>query len=61
MNPTKIDRIDSKANITEHRTTDGVTTLCGLRLLVTQPPCGNKPCRRCARIASATASQAVVG
>jgi hypothetical protein len=52
----RIDRIDDKGNIREHRVRadDASLTLCGLVIFYSQPPCGNGPCRRCASIARKT-------
>lgn len=44
---TRIDRIDVRGNIREHLTLNGVKTLCGLALELTQPACGNGLCKRC--------------
>lgn len=55
---TKIDRIDNKGFIREHLTRDGERTICGLILLMTQRPCGNGLCKRCAMLAKASHEQA---
>ncbi len=52
---TKIDRIDNKGDIREHLTRDGRRTICGLSIsgfARTQPPCGNRSCKRCEKIAA---------
>lgn len=47
----RIDRIGSATgDITEHLTTDGVRTLCGLRIVDRQDASGNFSCRRCQKI-----------
>lgn len=47
---TQIDRIDDKGDIREHWTLDGRRTICGIGIGYRQPPCGNRPCKRCAKI-----------
>lgn len=47
---TKIDRIDCRGDIREHRTHDGKRTICGLAIDMRQPPCGNRSCKRCEKI-----------
>lgn len=52
---TKIDRFDSRGDIREHLTRDsGRSTICGLKIgfAQSQRPCGNRPCRRCEKIAA---------
>lgn len=49
---TKIDRIDDKGDIREHFTRDGRRTICGIEIGYRQPPCGNRPCKRCEKIAA---------
>jgi hypothetical protein len=51
---TKIDRYDSRGDIREHLTRDGRRTICGLSIgfLQSQPPCGNRSCKRCEKIAA---------
>ena len=49
---TKIDRIDDKGDIREHWTRDGRRTICGVAIWNKQPAYGNRPCRRCAKIAT---------
>lgn len=51
---TKIDRYDNRGDIREHVTRDGRRTICGLSIgfAQSQPPCGNRPCKRCEKIAA---------
>ena len=49
---TKIDRIDDRGDIREHQTRDGHRTICGIEIGMRQPPCGNRPCKRCEKIAA---------
>lgn len=49
---TKVDRIDDRGNIREHFTRDGLRTICGVEIGRRQPPCGNRPCKRCEKIAA---------
>lgn len=49
---TKIDRIDDRGDIREHFTRDGRRTICGIEIGGRQPPCGNRPCKRCEKIAA---------
>ena len=58
----RVDRISQNGDIREHlidpvRPT-GRTTLCGLRLHMTQPTCGNATCKRCEQIAARWAAEA---
>ncbi|MCJ7597367.1 MAG: hypothetical protein MUO41_01820, partial [Methyloceanibacter sp.] len=48
---TKIDRIDDRGDIREHLTRDDRRTICGIEIGQRQPPCGNRPCKRCEKIA----------
>ena len=48
---TKIDRIDDRGDIREHWTLDGRRTICGIEIGMRQPACGNRPCKRCEKIA----------
>ena len=60
----KIDRIDRRGDIREHDTRDGVKTVCGLALGMTQTAGGNRPCLRCEKIAARcqiNATRAVFG
>ena len=50
--PTKIDRIDDRGDIREHLTRDGRRTICGIEIGMRQPPCGNRSCKRCEKIAA---------
>jgi hypothetical protein len=49
---TKIDRIDERGNIRAHLTSDGRRTICGIEIGLRQSPCGNRPCKRCEKIAT---------
>ena len=49
---TKIDRIDDRGDIREHFTRDGHHTICGIEIGMRQPACGNRPCKRCEKIAA---------
>lgn len=49
---TKIDRIDDRGDIREHWTLDGHRTICGIAIGIRQPACGNRPCKRCEKIAA---------
>jgi hypothetical protein len=49
---TTIDRIDDRGDLREHRTRDGHRTICGIEIGMRQPPCGNRPCKRCEKIAA---------
>lgn len=49
---TKIDRIDDRGDIREHWTHDGHRTICGIEIGMKQPACGNRPCKRCKKIAT---------
>jgi hypothetical protein len=51
---TKIDRIDDHGDIRQHWTRDGRRTICGVEIGYRQPPCGNRPCKRCEKIVAAT-------
>jgi hypothetical protein len=46
-----MDRIDDKGDIREHLTRDGRRTICGIEIGMRQSACGNRPCKRCQRIA----------
>ena len=52
----RIDRVAKNGDIREHLIDPvrppGRLTLCGLRLDMTQPVCGNTPCKRCEQIAA---------
>ena len=48
---TKIDRIDDRGDIREHLTRDDRRTICGIEIGMRQPACGNRPCKRCEKIA----------
>ena len=61
---TKIDRIDNRGDIREHLTRDGRLTICGLAIEMSQPPCGNRSCKRCEKIIarlSETTDRGVMG
>jgi hypothetical protein len=49
---TKIDRIDDHGDIRQHWTRDGRRTICGIAIGYRQPPCGNRLCKRCEKIAA---------
>lgn len=49
----KIDRYDGRGDIREHLTRDGQRTICGITIGGGwQSPCGNRPCKRCEKIAT---------
>lgn len=59
----RIDHVAQNGDICEHLIDPvrpaGRMTLCGLRLAMTQPACGNKTCKRCDRIAREAAPEGV--
>lgn len=59
----KIDRIDRRGNIREHILVEGSEqrTLCGLYVEMSQEPCGNAACFRCAQVAAMQKSDKNVG
>lgn len=60
---TKIDRYDTRGDIREHWTLDGRRTICGLSIgfAQSQPPCGNRPCKRCEKIAERLSEKTASG
>lgn len=45
----RIDRIDSRGDILEHHVSarNPLKTFCGQAIVMSQPPLGNQPCKRC--------------
>lgn len=57
---TRIDRIDNRGDIREHVVSSvrPGRTLCGLPILHSQEPAGNRECRCCARLEEKAQTQA---